>query len=415
MQSLFWRNKPRFDGAEYRDSLENRRNPGRGWYRIFSMDAALPCPAEEWKWERCGGEQLALLLIDLGRYANDPLSQEALINIKAAFGFFREQDKELILRFAYDRDGRGMENEPSSVSRITEHIAQLSCVMEEYQDIIFCIQGLFIGSWGEMHNSKFLASKTLQTIWKSLRDSAPKTCFFAVRKPEQYKALTGASYDSLTQAEARNQRLGLFNDGLLGSKTDLGTCGENELSESLDFQDKLCRYAPCGGEAVGDSSCSDILNAVEHFKKIHISYLNSVYDEAVLSKWKNRSFDGLNGYDYIGMRLGYRFLVTDARLINKDGIRLAVKLKNTGFANIYDECVIKLLIGGDSPSCEIMQAYDLRDLAPDSTAELLFLLPDSVADGSSVCLKLYRKRDGKRIILANEGAADLFSLGKINL
>lgn len=420
MLSRFWRNKPRFEGAEYRDSLKDRRNPGRGWYRIFSMDAALPCPAEEWKWEKSGDEQLALLLIDLGRYANVPLSQEALINIKAAFEFFRERDKELILRFTYDRDGRGMENEPSSVSRITEHMAELSCVMEEYKDIIFCMQGLFIGSWGEMHNSKFLSPRTLQALWKGLRDSTPKTCFFAVRKPEHYKILTGISYDSLTQEEARNQRLGLFNDGLLGSKTDLGTCGENEISDSLDFQDKLCRCVPNGGEAVGNSSCSDILNAVEHFKKIHISYLNSVYDEAVLSKWKSLSLDGLNGYEYIGIHLGYRFLVTDAKLIKKDGIRLAVTLKNTGFANICDECEIKLLlIGRDGSSCEVTETYDLRNLDADSTVGLVFQLPDSVAKSSSapydVCLKLYRKKDGKRIILANDGAEDLFLLGKINL
>lgn len=414
MQGLFWRNKPRFDSTEYRDSLKNRPNPGRGWYRVFSMDAALPCPVEEWKWERCGDEQLALLLIDLGRYANDPLSQEALIHINAAFAFFTEQGKELIVRFTYDTDGRGMEHEPSSVFRITEHIAQLSCVMKEYQDIIYCIQGLLIGSWGEMHSSKFLAPKTLQTLWKSLRDSAPKTCYFAVRKPEQYKTLTGVSYDSLTREEARNQRLGLFNDGLLGSKTDLGTCGEDELSESLDFQDKLCRYVPCGGEAVGDSS--DIVNAVTHFKKIHVSYLNSVYDETVLSKWKGQNFDGLNGYDYIGIHLGYRFLVTDARLIHKNGLRLGVKLKNTGFANIYDACEIKLLIlGRDSASCESMQTYDLRDLDPDRTVELCFPLPGSVADGSSVYLKLYRKKDGKRIVLANDGAEDLFLLGEIHL
>lgn len=420
MPSLFWRNKPGFKKVEYKDSFENRRNPGRGWYHIFSMDAHAPCPTEEWKWERCGDEQLALLMIDIGRYANAPLSQEALANIKTAFGFFRQQGKEIILRFVYDRSGRGMENEPSTVSRITEHIAQLSCILEEYKDIIFCIQGLFIGSWGEMHNSKFLYPNTLKDIWKSLEDSFPEACRFAVRKPEQYEILTGVTYDSLTPEKAREARLGLFNDGLLGSETDLGTCAESELREALDFQDELCRYVPNGGEAVGNSPCGDIENAVERFRKIHISYLNSVYDEAVLSRWRSQSFGGMNGYDYIGAHLGYRFLVTDAALIKKNGVMLAVRIKNTGFANIYDECEAKLLlIGKDKSSWEVGQIYDLRNLDSGSTAELLFLLPEGALNGSSgsyeARLQIYRKKDGRRIVLANRGAKDSFLLGKVNV
>ncbi len=420
MRSLFWRNKLGFEKAEYKDSFADRRNPGRGWYRIFSMDASAPCPTEEWKWERCKDEQLALLMIDIGRYASVPLSCEALTNIKAAFAFFRQQDKELILRFVYDRTGKGMESEPSSASRITEHMAQLSSILEEYKDIIFCIQGLFIGSWGEMHSSKFLSPDTLRVIWKSLRDSAPQTCYFAVRKPEQHRILSGDAYDSLTPEKARDLRIGLFNDGLLGSETDLGTFDNSELNEALDFQDKLCRYVPNGGEAVGNSPCGDIQNAVERFKKIHISYLNSVYDEAVLSRWKNQSFGGMNGYDYIGAHLGYRFLVTGARLIKQNVARLAVTIKNTGFANIYDECeVILSLVGGDNSVCEVGQTYDLRNLCSDCDAEMLFLLPKSVTNGSSVSyearLHINRKKDGRRIALANEGAGDWFVLGIVNI
>lgn len=420
MQNPFWRNRPSFEKALYKDSMKNCRNPGRGWYRIFSMDAALPCPAEEWIWEKCGDEQLVLLMIDLGRFANVPLSQETLINIEAAFSFFRKQEKELILRFVYDRNGKGMESEPSAVSYILRHIKDLSCVLTKYKDIIFCIQGLFIGSWGEMHSSKFLSPKALKTIWDCLRSSAPETCFFAVRKPEHYRTLTGAPYASLIPEEAGDLRLGLFNDGLLGSETDLGTYMEGELNETLDFQDRLCRCVPNGGEAVGSSPCGDIENAVRHFKKLHITYLNSLYDEAVLSRWKNQSFDGMNGYDYIGLHLGYRFLVTEAKLIRKNGTELAVTVKNTGFANIYDECEAKLLLVGKGDfHLELGQTYDLRDLDPDCTAEILFLLPKSATKGNSVSyeayLELYRKKDGKRILLANDGADERFLVGKINI
>lgn len=416
MQGLFWRNKRGFEKAEYIDSFKDLPNPGRGWYRIFSMDASKPCPTEEWKWENCGNEQLSLLMVDIGRYANSLLSMDALINISTALGFFRQQGREIILRFVYDRSGRGMESEPSAVSRIIGHVAQLSRVLEEYKDIIFCIQGLLIGSWGEMHSSKFLHPNALKAIWKSLRGNAPSSSFFAVRKPEQYEILTDLTYDSLTPEKARDLRLGLFNDGLLGSETDLGTCTEGKLQKSLDFQDMLCRYVPNGGEAVGNSPCGDISNAVEHFRKIHISYLNSVYDEAVLSRWKDQSFGGINGYDYIGMHLGYRFLVTDAALTGKAPFTLTVTLKNTGFANIYDECEVKLLlVNGDDSYCEVGQTYDLRCLDSGSTAELHFTLPGDILKPCEARLRISRKKDGRIIFLANSGANEDFFLGKFNM
>ncbi len=418
MQGLFWRkNKPGFEAAEFKDSRRDRCNPGRGWYRVFTMDAAKPCPTEEWRWEKCGGEQLALLMIDIGSFASSPLSPKAVENIKTALDFFGRQGKEVILRVVYDSQGKGMENEPPWISNISGHIAQLSPVLSEYKDIIFCMQGMFIGSWGEMHSSKFLTTNALRAIWKSLRESAPEAMRFAVRKPEQYISLAGGTYDSVTKEKARNLRLGLFNDGLLGSETDLGTFAEGELLQALGFQDKLCRYVPNGGEAIGGfSEYEDVSRAAEHFEKIHITYLNSVYDGRILSKWKNQSFDGMNGYDYIGMRLGYRFLVTGAGLSGKDGASIAVQIKNTGFANIYDECEVKLLIAdvGDS-EYEVGQAYDLRELAPGSCAELIFAVP-RMADGGSrhdMFLKICRKKDGRRIILANEGAADLLLLGKL--
>ena len=58
---------------------------------------------------------------------------------------------------------------------------------------------------------------------------------------------------------------------------------------------------------------------------MHVSYLNSEHDPAVLDKWKAAAykdkasvFNGLSGYDYIERHLGYRYVIQDTALDSSD-------------------------------------------------------------------------------------------------
>ena len=119
---------------------------------------------------------------------------------------------------------------------------------------------------------------------------------------------------------------------MLGSVYDLGTYDDTPLqpdsnldeqgtrSEELLFQYKLCQYVPNGGEVTVDNEYNDLDNAIADLSQIHISYLNSEHDTAVLDKWKNSTytgsrtdvFSGCTGYDYISTHLGYRYVMKES-------------------------------------------------------------------------------------------------------
>jgi hypothetical protein len=409
--NLFSRKNNRsFKRAVLRESGEDIPNPGRGWYQLFSMDAAAGAPLSEWQYAFGEGGTLALLQVDISSFAGGALSAEALSNIRRAFLFFQKEQKELLLRFAYDRKGHGMETEPADIRVILGHIRQLAPLLAEFRECIFCIQGLFVGSWGEMHDSRFLTDKALGTLWQQVYRLFPETCFFAVRRPAQWLAVAGRAADS-PEGELRTLRLGLFNDGLLGSATDLGTFPEEEREKNIEFQKKLCCFVPNGGEAVGTGIYGETEHAVDYFRSIHISYLNSMYDEQVLNRWKNSTYRGENGYAYIGRHLGYRFVVTDARLIGR-GMQqsIRIELENRGFAPIYEECGICLCSA--ERNVEADGQMDLRKLLPGNRMAVQFTLAGLGSGALSVFL--YRRKDHRCIRLANEGAGEKFVVGSMS-
>ena len=173
---------------------------------------------------------------------------------------------------------------------------------------------------------------------------------------------------------------------MTGSETDLGTYAETpwgdnrkfetqgDRNQELAFQSELCRYVPNRGEAVVPNKYNDFLSAVSTFSTMHVSYLNSDYDEKVLKKWKNYKFEmgdafsGDSGYDYIGKHLGYRFFVNDfkgelAGLFSNEAT-LSVFVDNTGFAGCYKPLDIEFtVLGSDNYTVaySVHPDYDTRN------------------------------------------------------
>ena len=57
----------------------------------------------------------------------------------------------MILRVCYDTEGKGMEREPQRIFVVQRHMQALGSLAERYADAILTVQGVFVGSWGEMH------------------------------------------------------------------------------------------------------------------------------------------------------------------------------------------------------------------------------------------------------------------------
>lgn len=387
------------------------KNPGRGWYRIFTFDVEEPFPEEDWKWSLSKREQLVMLLVDIGQYSHRSITESALENINSAFEFFIKNEKELILRFTYDTEGEASLNEPSDVKRILEHMEQLAPVVNAHKNDIYCLQGLFVGNWGEMHGSEYVTDRILKKLWKHWDGLIAKDIFIAVRTPAQWRLLSGRKPDS-------KGRLALFNDGILGSETDLGTYKKDDTQKELDFQRRLCEFVPNGGEVIGGSKLSETDSAVDRLMYTRISYLNSVYDDSALSRWRMDKYKGMNAFDYIGMHLGYRFEITKISCSCKKEIEFSLNIVNSGFAKIYDECELRLVfIDTKKKSQEISLSADMREWEPQKKYKVSIKPGDSINLGEdtqyTVYLKAYRKKDNKNIYFANEINREAVFLGKL--
>ena len=124
-----FRGKEKFRKADFQESNEDLNLPCCGWYHVYTFMAAPPAdgkPVEEEIWldEACREEQLALVLIDIGAFQNSPLSREALLHIGQILAFFHQIGKMVILRFVYDREGRGMQKEPFAIAMVKRHMEQ---------------------------------------------------------------------------------------------------------------------------------------------------------------------------------------------------------------------------------------------------------------------------------------------------
>ena len=200
--------KRKFQKNRLHESLEQIKNPGRGWYRIYTYDLAQELQE---LYIACEEETIALLLIDIGAFKNEHIPESALVYLEKILGFFKKNEKKVILRPVYDTTGHGMEREPGTLQIVKEHMQQLGEVIERYAENILVVQGIMVGDWGEMHGSKFLSDKHLKELTKEYITAMNQSCYLAVRTPRQWKT-AAESMDT----HMRNC-LVLFNDAIFGS------------------------------------------------------------------------------------------------------------------------------------------------------------------------------------------------------
>ena len=464
--------KRKFQKNRLHESLEQIKNPGRGWYRIYTYDLAQELPE---LYIACEEETIALLLIDIGAFKNEHIPESALVYLEKILRFFKKNEKKVILRPVYDTTGHGMEREPGTLQIVKEHMQQLGEVIERYAENILVVQGIMIGDWGEMHGSKFLSDKHLKELTKEYITAMNQSCYLAVRTPRQWRT-AAESMDT----HMRNC-LVLFNDGIFGSETDLGTYeSSDKRKQDLKWQYDSLGYGPVGGEAVADVRISGISpgqdialdtmwdngnmsfaesvdldknSVMDALRKMHVTYLNSMHDQKLLDQWKAQTmkWNGsmISVYDYIGLHLGYRFIVRDAtwtaveKTVPGGGLRkhfmgkkekfLEVTVENSGFADLYEEaeCIIYVKTSdGVSHICPETETENMIEITrpecdartwksgttskikiPADILEPYTEPEQDIQNGIKIYLQLRRKRDGMNIRFANADADNGVLLG----
>lgn len=379
------------------ESAEELSNPYIGFYHMYGYvlgsEALSNLPDENDSNSR-SAQGVVMLELNLRQFADQDLSDLALSQIDTILSAWQRHGNQIILRFLYDWDGKAKEAEPQSLDQILRHMDQTAEIVNHYTDCVFLMQGIFVGNCGEMNNSNYMSDENCTALMQHLASVIDPSIFLSVRTPVQRrKILDSAVLPSAKTAfdGSLSSRLGLFNDGMLGTANDTGTYGDTPASadayrsawvreDELNFQNELCNFVPNGGEVVLDNPFNDLSHAISDLSRMHVSYLNSEHDLAVLNKWKDSVytdetsiFDGISGYDYMARHLGYRYVVRNTSL---DQAQLNIELENVGFSVAYRRLDPEItLVSPDGEVFSFPLSDDSRFWTPGSTAELSVSLP----------------------------------------
>ncbi len=302
--------------------------------------------------------------------------------------------------------------------RVMEHMQQLGPVVSNYARSILVSQGIFIGSWGEMHSSKFMHPKQIQKLTETWQQATGGMIRIALRKP----AFTRMIYAPEEKADV----YGLYNDAMLADDTDMGTFGTASREESawidawrmedeLHYMQKQMTQVPLGGEVLfpqveGETSAK----VISYLKEMQVSYLNSIYDPRFLDTWKEIPVnDGESLYDYVGNHLGYRLEVK--RMIWKKK-RLTLVVVNTGFAPLYDSCRARIIAKGSDGDVAYMDiAMDFGNILPDEQRDVVIDFSCLVKDPAyELYLETRRRKDNARLCFAGQEKDKELYLGSLD-
>jgi len=390
----------------FAESNKELRNPNRGFYTMLAYIIREDVH-KYYYYEQNAIKTyydtipLSMVEINLLRYKDGPITEEGLRRIRSLFDALEMKDKQYIIRFLYDWDGRATQTEPEDVQTILKHMEQLEDILEEYKHIIFAFQGIFVGNHAEMHSSNHLSDESTSLLMQKLLEVTPEETFLSVRTPLFWRTLTGYTSQEDLRFNELSTRLGLFNDGMMGTDLDYGTYGIHSkekvgpygqwtVEEEMAFQEELCKYVPNGGEVIVENPVNDFENAVRRMRTMHVTYLNQAYDQNVFNKWANTTvteegvFCGMDGLNYVRRMLGYRHLIDTVNLeyaFWPDELLVEINLKNVGFAPIYKEPEKYLLIRQKESG--MIQTYpveaDLCSLAGGNDTEQILVITKDIS------------------------------------
>ncbi|MDE6613586.1 MAG: DUF4832 domain-containing protein [Clostridia bacterium] len=344
----------------YTESTEKINNPDQGFYRPIYV--ALTDGGASWNRNIIThATQLYHLRVDISAFSangggvDGELSALALEGLNNVLSALQTGGKNAIVRLAYDAGYNGNKNFEPEINLILKHIEQACAVLNGYENTVTAIEAGLVGPWGEMHSSTIAKPEIFNLIierFLNMTDDIP----ILVRTPKMIYDYLGVTVDTAQSVEIGKDdleyRLGLFNDGYLGSGSDLGTYSDRELD--IEFLCGQTEHLPFGGEvAEPNSSLHDIDKCLPEMFKLHLSYLNIEWNYNVINKWNNSAYTqecgdeslyyGKTAFNYIENRMGYRFLIADSKFYKSDKLNIKLKVENLGFGNINKKKLAKLL------------------------------------------------------------------------
>lgn len=377
----------------YTDSLESLQNPGIGFYRTQGLHLKPEGNKPTGTWGN-----ISHLRMDISEFSDNavlsvnetthdtlfghsqPLTEDALDAFEATLDAVRERGKTAIVRFCYDPYFNGSVKCDPDQSVILGHLKQLAEVYARNTDVITFVELGMYGSWGEMHSSNVGTNENIAEALQTLLMNTPPEIKIGVRRPDIVATWLGvnqgANYsgfdihsDLFAKAcEAKGDtifRVGMYNDGYLGSYSDLGTIGMGETNHQMtremmvQWLETYSLHTPYGGELVANYNGDHPINTPSYLSyegfRTHTSYLNYEWHQATILGWKDSIFTGddleykgVDGYTYVENHLGYRFILRESSMsdtVMKDcKLDLSLKIQNVGFANLSKRSIVSFIL-----------------------------------------------------------------------
>ena len=295
--------------------------------------------------------------------ADAEISRDALDAFEGTLKNLRKKHCTAIVRFAYHPNFDGSVTYEPSMKMILKHQAQLGSVISNYSDVVVVVECGLFGLWGEMHGSSMCNAANFNKAIDKWLEVLPKSITVNVRTPGYYCDWCGADRNKLSSnAPTRLEkayRVGIYNDGYLGSDTDLGTFANR--SEEIAWLKNQANHTLYGGEIVANDGSGNVKNTAAFMEteafKTHTSYLNIEWNNNVIDEMKNEKYsgpdsvyNGKTGFEFIRNRLGYRYVVRDVRLSVEtsvyDNFQLEAEIENVGFANLIRSKKMILIFSG---------------------------------------------------------------------
>lgn len=259
----------------------------------------------------------------------ETLPEKKLGDLEQSLSIAEELGLSVIFRAAYDFIG---EYEDPEFNIMLSHIEQMSVILNAHKECIMGVQAGMIGAFGEWTQSKYMDTKSYgMQIIEAWEEALDPEIHISVRRQ---KFIRDAMEWGLDTA-----RLGVYNDGLFSSESDLGTYREAyNREEDLAWSEENIRVPFNGGEMPFISEFTDIVNVVKEAGQLNLSYLNQEYNHKVWEFWADQTYEGMSGDAYIKSRLGCRPWIKSLDL-NKHikwnrTLYIEAEIANSGFAMI---------------------------------------------------------------------------------
>ncbi|MBO7395040.1 MAG: DUF4832 domain-containing protein [Ruminococcus sp.] len=379
--------------------------------------------------------KLVLFFIDIGAFSSGmngtknaddtytagediPLDETFFDSWKQTFENCRKNGCTVAVRFRYDANGTD-NPEPASFDALLSHIDQLTehDFFGQAGEMLMYVESGFVGKWGEQHGGKYTSLEYKAKLLQKLLEAVPAPVPVTVRTPNIFAEWAGIKQseisdselvDSLTSSKycpdipKYRSRIGLYDDGYMGSDSDLGTYTDRESDTAWLGRQTLTSYF--GGEFSGNLEFAQQYetylpeNAIPEMYKTHLSYINAnifqLYKgftfgaDCDVEGTDNSAYYGKTAFDFIRDHLGYRFVLRSSELtpetVQGGTADVRFTVENTGFASIIPPCRSYMILERDGLYICARTDIDCREWLSCTKTENAFSiqLPDDMEAGT---------------------------------